>query len=371
MSDAASAPSDNSGNLAAQISVSAWLDRQIELPDFLLGELLSTTSRVLLIGPTGLGKTLFAMELAFALAQGRPFLHWRAGRPCRVLYIDGEMPGRLIKERLAGAVARWGAAPDGLFVLARDDIEEMPPLNTPAGQRFVDDFIALLGGVDFVVFDNIQALLNGNMKEEDAWQEVQPWLLKLTRKRIGQLWIHHTGHDEGHGYGTKTREWQMGTVILMRRVERPEADATFKIEFTKTRERTPQNRRDFEPVVATLSGDKWSAERVTNRAAQPAAHNRLLTLLDRALQKEGVVVQDHAIIPPGTRCVEEQVLRETWIAAERERDPHLKRGSATTSFGRAREKLVADGAVGRSGPWLWIKPDTDTKTDICADIHPL
>src|SRR3546814_4582789 len=69
--------------------------------DFLMGEGLSSTSRAMLVAPTGLGKTNLCMALAFAMAEGRDFLHWRAHRPCSVLYIDGEMSRRLVKIRLA------------------------------------------------------------------------------------------------------------------------------------------------------------------------------------------------------------------------------------------------------------------------------
>jgi replicative DNA helicase len=57
-----------------------WLQRDLAAPDFLLGNVLSTTSRMMLIGRTGLGKTNFAMALAMAIAEGDPFLHWKAAR---------------------------------------------------------------------------------------------------------------------------------------------------------------------------------------------------------------------------------------------------------------------------------------------------
>jgi hypothetical protein len=28
------------------------------------------------------------------------------------------------------------------------------------------------------------------------------------------MWLHHTGHNETQSYGTKTREWQMDTVLF-------------------------------------------------------------------------------------------------------------------------------------------------------------
>src|SRR5579859_4397407 len=130
----------------------------------------------MLVASTGLGKTNLALAMAFAMAAGRGFLHWRgAGRPMRVLYVDGEMSRRLVKARVADAVRREGGiVPAMLYLVCRDDIEHMPPLNAAEGQRFIDSIIAGLGGIDFVIFDNIQALLIGDMKDEESWQQTLP-----------------------------------------------------------------------------------------------------------------------------------------------------------------------------------------------------
>jgi hypothetical protein len=252
------------------VSLADWLSRDLPPADYLLGELFSTTSRIMLIAETGLGKTNFALPMAFAMADGTGFLHWRAGRPARVLFVDGEMSRRLMKERLADALRRHRTMPDKLFILSREDFDDMPPLNTPAGQAYVDGMIKEIGGVDFIFFDNVQSLLSGSMKEEDAWQETLPWIKRLTKQRIGQCWIHHTGWEKTRSYGTSTREWQMDTVAIMEAVERPDCDIAFSLKFTKARERAPHNRDDFEPVVITLANDQWSME-PGNRSANGAA----------------------------------------------------------------------------------------------------
>jgi hypothetical protein len=106
-------------------------------------------------------------------------------------------------------------------------------LNTIEGQQYIDRIVELIGGADLIVFDNIQSLLVGDMKDEDSWQHTLPWVRDLTRRDIGQVWVHHTGHDEGKAYGTKTREWQLDTVALLKRVEQPEIDIAFTMEFTR------------------------------------------------------------------------------------------------------------------------------------------
>jgi hypothetical protein len=253
-----------------ECSIAAWLARDIPQPDFLLGELFSTTSRGMMVAPTGLGKTNFGLAIAFSMAAGKSFLHWGGQRASRILFVEGEMSKRLVKARIGDAVRRAGVAPEKLYVLSRDAIENLPPLNTATGQRFVDEFIENIGGVDFVIFDNVQALLEGDMKDEVPWQATLPWIRDLTHRNIGQLWLHHTGHNEAQSYGTKTREWQLDTVMLMEKIERPETDIAFNITFTKARERAPDNRTNFDPVIITLASDQWVSEGGVARRMAPS-----------------------------------------------------------------------------------------------------
>ncbi len=51
---------------------------------------------------------MVALGIAFAIALGRDFLHWRARRKARVLFLDGEMPTDLIKERSLTACGWFG-----------------------------------------------------------------------------------------------------------------------------------------------------------------------------------------------------------------------------------------------------------------------
>jgi hypothetical protein len=143
------------------------------------------------------------------------------------------------------------------------------PLNTREGRVFINDEIKRLGGVDFIIFDNIMSLISGDMKEEESWRQVQPWLRSLSRRSIGHLWLHHTGHDESHGYGTKTKEWQQDNVIRLETVEGSGTDISFKLSFDKAREREPANRRDFEDVNVALVDDEWTWQRVSGGRQQP------------------------------------------------------------------------------------------------------
>jgi hypothetical protein len=60
-----------------ELLLAAWLTRELPPRDYLLGNVFCTTSRWLIFGDTGVGKTLFAGDMAGAMASGSAFLNWR------------------------------------------------------------------------------------------------------------------------------------------------------------------------------------------------------------------------------------------------------------------------------------------------------
>ena len=335
------------------LSLKFWLDRDLPPPDFLLGEVLSTTSRTMLFAPTGIGKTNVGLACAVAVADGKDFLHWRGrGRPARVLYIDGEMPRRLMKQRLIDAVRRHGAIPETLFPFSREDFPDMPPLDSEAGQKYIDDIIELIGGVDLIVFDNIQSLIGGDMKEEDGWRDTLPWVRDLTRRQIGQLWIHHTGHNERQAYGTKTREWQLDTVIQLERAEDDDdADISFTLSFPKARERTPDNRSDFETAKITLRADRWESSRHSRthqRGSVSPKGYAFLDALTNSLAKYGQI-RPHSGNRPSVTMKEWQAECVNRGVLDGEK-PH----SARTLLPRHRLELIGAVKIICNGDFVWL-----------------
>jgi hypothetical protein len=244
------------------LSLDEWFSRDLPELDPILGEVLTTTTRAVLHANTGLGKTHFGMAAWGHAAAGKDFLHWHCPQPRRMLYIDGEMSRRLFKERLEDMVRRLGGKPPTFAGFNREDIPNFAPLNTPEGQaaiwKLIEEVERRTGGpLDAVCFDNIMALIIGDMKEEEAWRDTMPLILELTRRRIGQLWLHHTGHDTSRGYGTKTREWNLDMVVHMDAVERPDTRVSFTLSFPKARERCPRNWDDFADINLALVNDCW------------------------------------------------------------------------------------------------------------------
>ena len=164
-----------------------------------------------------------------------------------------------------------------------------PPLNTPAGQAQIEREIAQMDGADLAIFDNVMSLIPGDQKDEEGWRQILPWVRSLTKRSIGQIWLHHTGHDGAHSYGTKTREWQMDTVIRLELSDEDQSDGlSFKLSFDKARERTPETRADFIPVTVALVDDAWTCDAAvaTKTKVSPLGVKFLDALRDAAIGNE-------------------------------------------------------------------------------------
>lgn len=352
---AADVTTANTASVPKALTLAEWLRRDdLTEPDFLLGQWLHTASRVLVTGPTGLGKTNLGLALAIVIAAGMGFMHWRGWRPARVLYIDGEMSRRLLRQRLSDAVKRaGGVVPEGLVILSREDCEEMPPLNTPAGQQFIDHFVSEHGGFDLIIFDNIQSLCAGDMREETSWNPVVPWTQQLSKRLIGQVWVHHTGHDESKSYGTSTRVWQMETSILMERAAMDGIDLSFSLKFLKAREKAPHNRTDFDPVTMYLQGDQWHSKTRVGPKLTPQVE-KALTLLEQLIVSEGKEPPFGSQFPADGRVVKIDVWREWCRKGTITASTNTK--SQNTAFARALETLQKEGLIGTWDGYVWTDP---------------
>ena len=240
----------------ASLLLSAWLDRDIPARDYLLGRVLCTTSRWFVIGETGIGKTLFGGAMSGASAKGAAFLNWEAGRPARVMFIDGELPVETFKERMQLVADRYGRDIP-FFGYNREDlgIDAMPPLNTPLGQEWLRREIEAIKP-DLVIFDSIMCLLVGSMQDEATWAPMKPLVCELSARKIAQVWFNHA-NDLGKSFGDKTREWEMDTVAKLSKIE--DDETAIRLDFLKARLRTPKTAGQFVPLIIRPSDD-WKFE---------------------------------------------------------------------------------------------------------------
>ena len=183
------------------------------------------------------GKTWVALSIAYAVASGGRFLNWHAEKAAGVLYIDGEMPFVQLKERLATIVLSEETEIQAPLEFITPDVQEfgIPDLSTLAGQERIDKLIT--EETKLIVMDNLSTLIRtGKENEGESWLPVQGWALRLRRRGISVLFIHHAGKG-GQQRGTSRREDVLDTVIALRQPTDNTSDkgAYFEIHFEKSR----------------------------------------------------------------------------------------------------------------------------------------
>lgn len=207
---------------------------------------------VMVYAMRGIGKTFFALFVAYAIAAGQEVFGWTVPHPRSVLYIDGEMPAGVMQERLASIAASFGVEPSAEFRIITPDLQPrgMIDLSSPADQADLEQY---LDGVDLIIVDNISTLCrNGAENESDSWLQVQEWALKQRAAGRTVMFIHHAGKG-GQQRGTSKREDVLDTVVALRRPSNydPARGAVFELHFEKSRGFAGEDARPFEASLIT------------------------------------------------------------------------------------------------------------------------
>jgi AAA domain-containing protein len=230
------------------LSAPGLLAAQLAPRQPILAPLLAQKSLMMLYGPRGLGKTFVALGLAWAAAAGGDFLKWRATRPHRVLYLDGEMAAYDMKER----VAMMGPPPETLqFLLADLERDRLPDLGDGRGQRALFERCGIKP--DLLVLDNLASLVGLKSDGLNRWSAMQRFLITLRRAGVAVLMVHHANKDGGQR-GTSRHEDVLDVVLAIRRPVdyEPKHGARFELHFEKARGLFGE---DADPLEARLSID--------------------------------------------------------------------------------------------------------------------
>lgn len=230
----------------------------------------------------GIGKTHFALAVCMAVASGGSFGPWKAPQPRRVIYLDGELSGEVFQRRLAMHLPDPLPQPGYLKAFTPDLLPDgcaMPDLSTPSGQAAVDRLLE--PDTALLVVDNLSAWARtGRENEAESWHPIASWILKLRRRGVAVLLIHHAGKG-GQQRGTSKREDLLDVVIGLSRPKdyEPSKGAVFVAEFSKARNLTGQ---DADSLEFELGGTEDKADWIV-RTVEATTFERVL-----ALAKEGL-----------------------------------------------------------------------------------
>ena len=241
----------------------------------------------------GIGKTHFAISVAYAIATGTDFLKWKADIPRKVLYLDGELPGVVLQQRLAmhcpsikpkeGYFKAWTPDLMGLD----EDSPPMPDLSTADGQKVINAQIE--ADTAFIVIDNLSAWCRtGRENEGESWLPMSTWLSYLRRRGIAVLLVHHAGKN-GAQRGTSKKEDLLDISIALDRPKEysPEQGAAFTAEFTKARHLKGNEAESLEIVLNEVEDKaQW-----TWRTVELSTFDRVVTLANEGLKANEIVIE--------------------------------------------------------------------------------
>jgi AAA domain len=201
----------------------------------LLGDWLREGDLGFIYGERGSGKTWLTDSICTSVSMNINLDSWEAHGAFPVIYVDGEMPMDLTRDRLKGL----GPKNKNLFVLHHEHLYNMFGISInivdPQTQKAITS-LCVGKQAKLLVLDNLSCLASG-MKENDAdaWELLLNWLLELRRRRIAVIIVHHAGAAGQRMRGTTKREDSAAWVIKVKEVtEDPlPSSAKFETSFTK------------------------------------------------------------------------------------------------------------------------------------------
>jgi putative DNA primase/helicase len=277
--------------------------------EYILEPIIRTRGIAMLAAYRGVGKTHVSMGIAHAVATGGSFLNWRAPTPRPVLYVDGEMPGPDLQERLR----MYTPVNSGLLRILPMDEQDLGVSLNLAVREHQERLEAVLGSTELLILDNRSTLVSGGRENEaESWDTMQAWLLKLRRAGVSVLLVEHEGRS-GNPRGTSKREDVLDTLINLKHPEdyQVEDGARFEVHLGKAR---------------GVFGD----------AAKPVQAK--LEMLDGTLAQWTIKpIQD----------VESDLVLSMTLAGDSVRDIAAETGISKSRVGRLQAKLKADGVLPR------------------------
>jgi hypothetical protein len=216
-----------------------------------------------IFGRRGTGKTWFAWKMAICISKGEDFGPWKCERPCKTLYIDGEMRRSVMQSRMNSL----NHNPSGnLFIISREQLANVKLTDEKSfflnlcEQDQQKAFLTYCVQEKFkVVFlDNLSSLCFGMKENEaDSWEQVLSWLLMFRQSGIAMIIVHHANRDGNEMRGTSRREDAADWVIKVSPTYDfvdIENETAFSTEFTKNRDSGGQNEISFNWTFITENG---------------------------------------------------------------------------------------------------------------------
>jgi hypothetical protein len=171
-----------------------WAEETLE--EWLVEPIIPKGRAVAIAATAKVGKSLFLLDAAAALATGRPVLGQPAQAPVHVLYCDYEMTKADLRERLEDL----GYGPDvDMSHLHYAHLPTHPPLDTAAGGQALLA-AALACEAQMVAIDTLARAVEGSENDADTYrQHYLHTVMLLKQHGITTVRLDHLGKDKDKG----------------------------------------------------------------------------------------------------------------------------------------------------------------------------
>jgi len=272
------------------LSISNILSMKVPPREMILNPIIPDQGLIMVHAPRGIGKTHVSLMIAYTVATGSHMFQgrWTSPNPNKVLFIDGEMPLAVIKERLVkikDSAETQIRKEDNLLIITPDiQNQSMSDLSTIEGQKIIEEHLT---GVKLLILDNYSALCRrGRENDAESWIPLQEWFLTLRRRGISVLLIHHSNKTGGQR-GTSRKEDLLDTIITLRKPGNYDSreGARFEVHYEKARGFYGKDAAPFEAWLKEEEGKfMWHVQNIED------------SQMDRVLElsKEGLSQRDIA-----------------------------------------------------------------------------
>ena len=245
----------------------SFADMTLETPapmEFVVYPFLPVQGIACIYAASGVGKTLFTLNLAYAIAGGGNFLKYSCPKPRKVLYVDGEMAYNQLHSRIMHIAEQQGELDfkDNLKFITPDKLSPhtVPMIDTPEGQQIYLEMVEE-NESDVIILDNFSMLSSFDENKAHEFKPIQNFMIKLKSSGRSVIAIHHAGKNKRDYRGTSRMLDCVNTAISLQPNNDDEVTPEnchikkFRIVYQKARD---FGGKDGLPFEISLENNKWT-----------------------------------------------------------------------------------------------------------------
>lgn len=317
-----------------------------------------------LFGASGAGKSFVALDMAYTVATGRPWLGKYEARQQNVLYVSAEDTSN---HRHHAAAIRYGY-PQNLFL----KLGPIRLLEPKVVRRFHQSLANMEKGTQpgLIIIDTVASCMAGAAENDSGpMSQFANTINDIASSfNASVLLVHHNGKDEGGMRGHTALRSSVASTMKLTRPSRRVNEDNLVVPLTLTIDKAPRNGRPF---------GKLHLEQVEVPLVEAGGEEEACILDAENRDRARYGLPALAILPPITSCVIREAMgsedaaqdeEQPRVEARKERDePVLVAltafGSDGASYGkweavagikggtfsRTKDRLIASGRVRKSG----------------------